>query len=239
MFNKKCAKCQKKISKSFDFCPHCGFNSSDPEEYGMLGKNDEFNELDNFFSNPMKSGLGNSMSGSFVEKMFGNVFKMLENEMRQMNEDERKLDRMERQENPNINSNFQLFINGKRVNLPQEVSRGLLGGNMGSNVPRMRKEKPQAQKLPEISEEILKNSVKLPRKEAKSKLSRLGNKVIYELETPGLSTVKNVLVSKLENSIEVKAYTDKAVYFKSLPGKLPLLQYSVTAEGRLVLEFGA
>ena len=43
MFNKdKCQKCGKGFSKSFDFCPHCGFSrkKAKPEDWGMLGDTD-------------------------------------------------------------------------------------------------------------------------------------------------------------------------------------------------------
>ena len=93
-------------------------------------------------------------------------------------------------------------------------------------------------KIPQVSEETFKKSTKLPRKEPKSKLTRLKDKIVYELEIPGLNSLDKVLINKLENSIEIKAFTDKAVYIKTLPAKLPLIQYSIN-NGKLFLEFKA
>src|SRR3989338_2148318 len=50
MFKQKCANCGKKISKKYEFCPHCGLNSSsasNEKDYGFLGKGDlkEFDDL--------------------------------------------------------------------------------------------------------------------------------------------------------------------------------------------------
>ena len=47
MFKKKCSNCNKKIEKSYDFCPYCGKNFKskyDDEDFGFLGKNDFMNE---------------------------------------------------------------------------------------------------------------------------------------------------------------------------------------------------
>ena len=47
MFGKKCSKCNSKVDKNHDFCPHCGKNLSskyDNEDFGFLGKNDFMNE---------------------------------------------------------------------------------------------------------------------------------------------------------------------------------------------------
>jgi hypothetical protein len=167
-----------------------------------------------------------------MEKMFGNVFKMLEKEMRQLNEDESKINKIQNSGIP-MRTNFQLFINGKRVNLPEFQSH-IQGNN--ANQEHSKKNTPELSKIPE---ETLKKSSKLPRKEAKSKVQRFKDKVIYELETPGLNKIQNVLVNKLEDSIEIKVYTDKAVYIKTLPIKMPLAKYSIIPEEKLILEFRA
>jgi len=110
-----------------------------------------------------------------------------------------------------------------------------MNGN-GMNNANAKIPKQSTQKIPKVSEETLKKSVKLPRKEAKTKLMRTAERVIYELNTPGIESLNNVLVNKLENSIEIKAYTDNAVYFKTLSIKLPLMQYSIK-DDKLVFEF--
>jgi hypothetical protein len=225
MFKKRCKKCEKKVEKDFDFCPYCGNSITNPNEYGLLGKTDELEELNNFLA--PKKELG-GFSGNILEKMLGNAFKMLEKEMRGLDEQENNLNNIEKQNKglPGVKTDFQLYINGKKINLPS-----LQNTQMQDTKPKVRKEK-----MPEVSEETLKKSINLPRKEAKTKVTRHKEKLVYELDTPGLETVDKVLINKLENAIEIKAYTPKAVYYKTLPVKLPLMQYSIK-ENKLFLEF--
>src|SRR3989344_2528742 len=47
MFRETCPRCEKKASKKYSYCPHCGYDrkaKKDIEEYGFLGK-DEFDDL--------------------------------------------------------------------------------------------------------------------------------------------------------------------------------------------------
>ena len=204
------------MNRNFDFCPYCGNNMtnkiSNRENYGLLGENDNVNDM----FNPRAMGIG----GSFMDKMLGNAIKMLEKEFGNMEKDQVK----------NLpKSNFQVFINGKRVNTT---------GNFENEENLKVKNQRQMAKATVVSDETIKNSFKLPKKEAKIKLTRLNNKIIYELETPNLRSLENVLINKLEQSIEIRVYTDKAVYFKNLPIKLPLLKYYIDQD-RLFLEFQA
>jgi hypothetical protein len=87
-----------------------------------------------------------------------------------------------------------------------------------------------------ISEEQLKKMAALPRATAKTTVRRLSDKVIYELNTPGLISVDDVIVSKLESGYEIKAIGDKKVYVNSLPIKLPLRSFSIY-DNKLFVEF--
>jgi hypothetical protein len=233
MFNKKCSKCDKKIDKEFEFCPYCGHNIH-KEKYGILGKSDDLNQLDNLF----KKSFANSQGNSILDKMMSSAIGMIQKEMQKSAIESQK--NAKPTQNPAGNPNFELFINGKKLNLPGNIA--------GVQIERMNGNKdnpensPKKQKIvmQEISEEILKNSVKLPRKEAKTKLIRTDNKVIYELETPGIASINEVLINKMESSFEIKAYTPNAVYFKNLPVKLTLVKYSIKPdENKLILEFNA
>lgn len=233
MFNKKCSNCTKKIEKDFEFCPYCGHNIH-KEKYGLLGKSDDIQELDSLF----KKSFMDSSSSSILDKMMSGAIRMIEKEMQKsLIEQSKNAKAIPPQ---NINSNFELFINGKKVNLPGNIA-GVQIEKMPRN-PSIQENlsKKQKSNMPEISNETLKNSAKLPRKEAKTKLIRTDNKVIYELETPGISSINDVLINKLESSFEIKIYTPNAVYFKTLPVKLTLIKYSIKPEeNKLILEFNA
>lgn len=226
---KKCNNCNRKIEKDFDYCPYCA-KPLNKKDYGLLGKDDYTTGL----NEAMPSNLGGILGGSFMEKMMASALKMVEKEMQKNSIQENN--GRKTKINKALPGNFELFINGKKVNLPGNIE-GIQIENMPGNMMGEKKESPKS-RIPKVSEETMQKSAKLPRKEAKSHLTRTSDKVIYELETPGLLSLNHVLVNKLENSIEVKAYTDKAVYFKTLPVKLPLMQYSLK-EDKLVLEFKA
>jgi len=233
MFKKRCSHCNKKVERSFDFCPYCANPLKDmKKEYGLLGRGDETELTENPADIPTKNQ-------SFMDKLMGtaisSAMKMFEKELKQMDSQEKKLN----QNQPLIDPNLQLFINGQRIPLPNQLNsrKGLIENpNMQEDGDLEEGKTKILKKAPKISEETIKKSAKLPRKEARTKLTRLRDRVVYELETPGINSLNNVIVNQLENSIEVKAYTEQAVYIKTLKVKLPLISYSIK-ENRLFLEF--
>lgn len=215
--NKKCPHCNNKVEKKFDYCPYCASALKPKRDYGLLGKTDNINELNNELS------LGNKEPSSFLDKIFSGAFKMLEKEIQKISQEQLA----EMENSPNL----ELYVNGQRVNLPANAKKMPL-------VSKEIKEKKKQSTIPQVSDETLKNSAKLPRKEPKTKLIRTSNKLVYEFDTPGLDSLNKVLINKLEDSFEIRAYTNKAVFCKTLHVKLPLVQYSINpAEGKLILEF--
>ena len=233
MFKKKCSHCSKKVDKGFDFCPYCGSPTKDhKKEYGLLGLNDDMLEGAGFNEKPSKSF---SLMDKLIGTAFNTAIKMVEKEMH-------SIDKMKSQ--PTIPQNFQLYVNGKKINLPtqaiQNPAQQQIQENKGVEQEFDEEGNPIRiiKKVPKISEETIKNASKLPRKEAKTKLTRLKDKVVYELETPGIKSLSNVIINKLEQSIEIKAYAEKAVFTKNLQIKLPLLSYAIRGD-KLLLEFKA
>jgi HSP20 family molecular chaperone IbpA len=216
MFKKKCPKCENKINKNFDFCPYCGFNpksKDDREDYGFLGKNDIVEENLN--------GIG--LGTPFMQQILNQTMKIFENQIKKMSEDIKIKNKIERvQPNFPIRNNIQLFINGKRI-FPEE------------NLNREKQVQIQKVKVNQISKEKLERLSKFPKKEPVSKVRRLGTKVVYELEVPGVNDINDVLVNRLENSIEIKALSDDLVYSKILNVNLPILRYGLD-NGNLILE---
>jgi len=88
-----------------------------------------------------------------------------------------------------------------------------------------------------ITQEQLKRMSGLPRVEAKTNVRRFSDRVVYELNAPGVESPEDIFVSKLESGYEVKAIGKKKVYVNSLPVDLPLKGLRVTLEG-LSVEFG-
>jgi len=213
MFKKrKCKNCKRKINNSYDFCPHCGDSSNEnPQDWGMLGKADTANEFEQF-SNSLFGGVG----GKIIGGMLGKTLKMLEQEMQKEFQSK----------TPTPGKNFELIINGKRID-PK---------NIKVSHPTQVIRKPR-KILPNISNEALKKISTLPKKEPLTNIRRLAEKVIYEINMPGVNSLKDISIIKLESSIEIKAIANKKAYFKVIPINLPIINYKFLDE-KLILEFG-
>ncbi|MDD5192954.1 MAG: hypothetical protein PHF67_00025 [Candidatus Nanoarchaeia archaeon] len=209
MFKKKCGRCGEKINKNFDFCPVCGSDQKSKnykEDFGLLGKSDIPDE-------PLfRTG------NSFMEKMFETAFKVLEKQMKNIPNDSMNPPATSL---PN-NMHIQFFVNGKRV-LPDNFNN--------------KQAKPIVKKIKNvISEDRLSEISKLPREEPSSKLKRMSGKIIYEFNVPGVRNIEDIIINKLENSVEIKALAENKVYSKTLNIKLPVLGYKLV-NGNLSVEF--
>ena len=233
MFSKKtCQRCGKKTNKDSIFCPSCGTplkKIKRREEFGMLGEDDSFDEIETL-SNSLFGGMG-GMNGGFMNKMISNTMKMLEKEMQREMQGQGGMNKPQNQNsNPNNNiprTRIKLMINGKEINLNNGIEE-----TQGNE----KKEKTKAIRFKKFSEEQAKRFSKLPRKEPKTDLKRIADKISYEIEIPGVETFEDVSILPLENSIEIKAITKEKAYSKSIPLNLPIVNYGFS-KGLLVLEF--
>ncbi|MFH1327121.1 MAG: zinc ribbon domain-containing protein [archaeon] len=215
MFKKKsCKKCGEKINKGFDFCPYCGaLINPNSEDWGMLGKKDTQDPF-NTFEKDMFPGL----SGKMLNKMLGGAMKMLEKEF-QKNIPNQEI---------TSNTNFELYINGKKIN-PENIK-----------VTRKPLKNPQVKKITQLNHfnsESLKKFSNLPKKEPSTNIRRLADTVVYEINLPGVNSIKDISIVKLEKSIEIKAIGKDKAYKKIITIDLPLLRYKLD-KSKLVLELG-
>lgn len=81
--------------------------------------------------------------------------------------------------------------------------------------------------VPHVSNEEMERRSKLKRITAKSTIRRLPEGVIYEIEAPGVRSENDIAITKLEQSLEVKAYSDDKCYVKTIPMKVEILGISV------------
>jgi len=210
MFKKKCSNCKKKIEKNYDFCPYCGKNLIKKEDYGLLGKND-------FDENNM-----NLFGGSLIEKLFNSAINIFEKQIKQIS-------KQPNFQNPNLinNPNFRLVINGKEIKINQNKNSPTRNQN---NLPSQNIELKK-----EISTEKANQFAKLPKEEPTSKIKRIEGRLIYEISIPGVENIEDILINKLENSIEIKALSKDKVYSKNLNINLPIKGYRLY-KGNLILE---
>jgi HSP20 family molecular chaperone IbpA len=228
MFSKKiCKKCGEKLNKKYSFCPICGTPLNkriQDDDFGMLGRNDFFENSD-----ALSTSLFGGLSGGIMNKMFNNAMKMLEKELQQ---------NMKNQNNPNMNNlnnmprtKFRLMINGKEINL----NDGTIAGT-GIQKKDSLKDTSKKAKTNEFTEEQNEKFSKLKKIMPKSHLKRIDDKIIYEIELPGVESLKETSIIKLEDGIEIKALAEKKAYLKRVPLTLPILNYSLS-ENMLILEF--
>jgi len=210
MLKKKCKKCGEKVNSKHRFCSNCGthLKKASQEDWGMLGKND-FQEQD-----PLSNSLLDGFTGNMFNKMIGSAMKMLEKEMKK---------EMSR-ENMQPKTNVRLMINGKEIDL--------------KNVNQPKKIEKKEKLLDDFSKKSLKRFSELPKKEPKTNVKRFSNTVIYEINIPGVKSLEDLSIVKLENSIEIKAVAKDKAYFKLIPVNLPILDYELE-RGKLILELEA
>ena len=144
--------------------------------------------------------------GRMLNNMLGNAFKMLEKEMKNV------------EKTPG--SNVRLMINGKEIQIGQQ-----------------KKPREAVRKIPkrEFGKEQLKKILELPKKEPKTILKRMGDKIIYEIEMPEVKSLNDVLINNLENGIEIKAIGESTIYSKTIPINMPITNQTLS-EGKLFLE---
>jgi len=219
MFKKKsCKYCNNKINSKDSFCPSCGNplkNKSNSKDWGMLGKDDFVNQP----QNPMDSLFG-GFNGTMLNKMLGSAMKMLEKEM--------KKETVKQQKNPDMKTNFKLSINGKEVDLGQN--------NFMEQPNTITPKKPIKEIKPiRFTKEKQQKFVKLKKLEPETHIRRLSNKVIYEIKLPTVQSIKDVSISRLESSIEIKAIAKTKAFHKLIPISLPITNYNFS-KGKLILE---
>jgi len=221
MFNKKvCGNCGKKINDSYDFCPFCGFDvrsDKKKENWGLLGKDDLGVPREEF-----KIPGGFNLIFNSLMKNFEKQFREMEKNIKTEKEQDDKTPKMKKQ-----GISINISTNG---NQPPVINVTSFGNNAKKKQDEIKKVFSNS-----FSKEKLKRLPKLPREEPKTNIRRLSNGVVYEIEIPGVKSVKDISMIYLENSTEIKAITDDKVYSKTIQMNEPV-DYRFS-EGKLFLEF--
>ena len=212
MFGKKsCVACNRKISKSFNFCPYCGTRNMKLEDYGMLGLEDNHNS-----HQPIIAPKRKSFMDSIIDRAMESAINMIEKDFqREEGSSQKKIPKQ----------NFQIMINGQKID-PASLGFASPPKKTVSKVSKL------------FDEEKRKKLRELPEKEPKINVRRLSNKVLYELDIPGVNSLEDVSINQLEDSIEIKAISLKNAYKKLIPVSLPIKHYSVS-RGKLTLELAS
>jgi HSP20 family molecular chaperone IbpA len=223
MFKKRiCQKCGRKIEEKYSFCPYCGdrINTGiNNDDWGMLGKNDfmpSANEIklpigfNAIFNSVMKN-----LTKEFNEQLSRNSFQGEEKQPKKVKKD-------------GISISISTFGDG-----PPKIKVTQLGEK-----PRLEVQEQKEKLKPNtFTKEKIKKLASLEREEPQTNIRRLSNRVVYEIEMPGVKSLDDISIIKLENSIEIKALSKNKAYVKIIPINLPITNYNLS-EGKLILELG-
>jgi len=228
---KKCTKCGRKISKDYDFCPHCGNDfrwekaRNNEKDFGLLGKEDSLTD----FSDLSKFGMPMNLSGLFNSKLFNNLFQQFDKQFKELDKETSRAPKERKKNTSGIS--ISISMSGDKP----DIRVNKFGPEFQNINIKEFKEKETPKK--KISEEEARKLAKLPKKEAKTEVRRLSNKIIYQIDLPGIKNLKDIIINKLENSIEIKAFSKENAYFKLIPVNLPILDYKLE-DNKLILELG-
>jgi len=120
----------------------------------------------------------------------------------------------------------------KRTGLPKgvkiQIGRVPAQGQVVQSKPAIKKT------VTVVSEKENARRSKLKRVDANSKVKRLGDVIIYDIETPGVRSEDDVVITELEAGIEVRVYAKDQCYVKVIPLKVEVLGMKVSKERVLV-----
>ncbi|MDO8517172.1 MAG: hypothetical protein Q7S33_03535 [Nanoarchaeota archaeon] len=92
--------------------------------------------------------------------------------------------------------------------------------------PRIKNiEAQEIEEFEQLSEKQINQRNQLPKEEPKSNVRRLGDKIVYEIYTPNVKSKKDIVITKLEDSIEIKAYSKDKCFYKTIPLKIEIMKY--------------
>ena len=218
MFKKKCRGCGEEVNKKHRYCPRCGASQKIEENLGMLGGDDFFDDS----LNEMRFPRGFNM-------IFNSLMKNLDKQFREFDQEMgKKID------DPKIKKGGISISISTSPGKEPEIRVRSFGPEFKKQGGGVRKKLKPSKKLPQ---KILKTA-KLPKKEPSTHIRRIADRVIYEINIPGVKSMKDISIVQLENSIEIKAVAKDKAYIKLIPIDLPIIDYSFE-KGKLILELEA
>ena len=105
---------------------------------------------------------------------------------------------------------------------------------MGQVVQKMPEKK--VTNAPVVSREENERRMGLPKVEGESRVKRLSDTIIYEIETPGVKKKDSVVLTELASGLEIKAYSKDKCYVKFIPLKVEVIEYYIEKE-KIIIEF--
>jgi hypothetical protein len=226
MFKKeKCPNCKNKISKNHDFCPSCGkkVKQTSEEDWGMLGKTDM----------PEQQFPGIKLPFG-VQGIFNMLTKTLAKEMQSLDQEFSNQTRKEetKQNQPKVKSNSFSINISTAGGQPPKIQIKQFGKPIKQiEQNKMPEEKPREKiSLPFFGKSQQQKFAELETLEPETNVRRLADSMIYEIKLPKVKSEKEISITKLQKTIEVKAISRTKSYFKSLQIPFPIIGYEFDKE---------
>ncbi len=127
----------------------------------------------------------------------------------------------------NVDFNGQRMPKGIKI----QIAKGI--PQMGQVVREIPQKK---ENLPKVSDEEIERRVGLPKVNAESKIRRLADMIIYEIEAPGIQKKENIVLTELATGLEIRAYSRDKCYVKFIPLKVEVIEYHIEKE-KVIVEF--
>ena len=163
------------------------------------------------------------------------LMKELNKQMMELNKELVEDEKAARKEGKPVRTSFSIHIG--MPGAKPIILEGMNGNIKMASIPGNRDSKQQKSvNLPKIKSEVLSKVKNLPRTEPQASVRRLADRVIYELVLAGVKSAENINITLLEEGVEIKAFSDKEMFVKTIESGLKFADYSFAPE-RLVLEF--
>lgn len=239
MFGKKfqCPKCGEKVDRSFSYCPHCGSQLRANEKREREPDN-LFDALDDNFRMPFLLKFPFKKLVKEIEQQFREMDKTLSEEKGKTGKIRKSPLPIQRGFSQGISISIGGSPDGKPVIRVKQFGPGAGLSpkiNEGKSREERKPEKESIKKLTKVEKAKLDQFAKLPKQEPETNVRRLSDRIIYEILIPGIKDKKNIIINRLQNSIEIKAFTKDKAYFKLIPLSLPIKRHYLEKE-KLILE---
>jgi len=208
MFKKKCPSCAKKIEKKFNYCPYCGASFKAGGDQANFGMLGR-NDSNEKVQEELKLPFG-------MNKIMNSLVKQLEGQLGNMD-----------------------MGDGQR--LPKNVKIRVARGPAQTFAQKADGRGQMVEKkieMPVVSDKENARRMGLPKVEVESRIKRLGDSIIYEIEAPGVKKKDDVVLTALATGLEVRAYSKDKCYMKFIPLKVEVVEYDVKPD-KVVLEIRA
>ena len=139
--------------------------------------------------------------------------RMVESLVKQLEKQMNNIDGMDGRPQAGVPKGFQVRISSGKPQARQQVVR---------ETPKI--------EVSDISEKEENRRNGLPKADAKSRVRRLADRIIYEIVAPGVRSKGDVVVRELATGLEILVYTKDKCYVKFIPLKVEIIGYSVRDE---------